>query len=344
MNNTKIYTIASADEGSAQLAEAAEILRRGGLVVFPTETVYGLGGNATDSEAAQKIYAAKGRPSDNPLIIHIAYPEDAADYAEISPLYLRLAEAFMPGPLTVILPKKDTIPHSVTGGLDSVAVRCPAHPIAHALIAAAGIPIAAPSANLSGKPSPTCAAHVIEDLSGRVDVIIDGGNCDIGLESTILKIDGDHPVLLRPGGITLEQLEAVCGPVEVAAAVIGQLAPGERPLSPGMMYRHYAPSTPLTLVRGERGAVTAYLAARQAEGCGILCYAEDAELLSPERCIILGHRDSPEEQAHHLFTALRDADALNAPHLYAPMPEESGMGLALCNRMLRAAAHTVIEL
>lgn len=344
MINTKIYTIASVEADAPQLAEAAEILRRGGLVVFPTETVYGLGGNATDAEAAKKIYAAKGRPSDNPLIIHIAHPEDAAAYAEVSPLYLRLAEAFMPGPLTVILPKKDSIPHSVTGGLDSVAVRCPAHPIAHALIAAAGIPVAAPSANLSGKPSPTCAAHVIEDLSGRVDMIIDGGDCEIGLESTIIKIDGDHPVLLRPGGITLEQLETVCGPVEVAAAVIGQLAPGERPLSPGMMYRHYAPSTPLTLVRGERSAVTAYLAARQAEGCGILCYAEDAAQLAPENCIILGHRAAPEEQAHHLFTALRDADAMSTPHLYAPMPEETGMGLALCNRMLRAAAHTVIEL
>ncbi len=343
MINTKLYTITSPETDADKLAEAGRVLRGGGLVVFPTETVYGLGGNATDAEAAKKIYAAKGRPSDNPLIIHIAEPRDAEAYAETSALYYRLAAAFMPGPLTLILPKKDTIPHSVTGGLDSVAVRCPAHPIAHALIAAAGVPIAAPSANLSGKPSPTCAAHVIDDLSGRVDMILDGGECDIGLESTILKIDCDVPVLLRPGGITYEQLCTVCGHVEIAAAVIGQLAPGERPLSPGMMYRHYAPATPLILVRGERAAVTAYLRERQAEGCGVLCYAEEAGALADERRIILGHRDDPAEQAQHLFTALRDADAFGAPTLYAHYPDEHGMGLALCNRMLRAAAHQIVE-
>ncbi len=341
---TTIYTITSLQADDACLLHAGKVLREGGLVVFPTETVYGLGGNATDEAAAKKIYAAKGRPSDNPLIIHIAEPRDACAYAVTSPLYDRLAETFMPGPLTLILPKRDCIPDSVTGGLDSVAVRCPAHPIAHALIAAAGVPIAAPSANLSGKPSPTCAAHVIDDLTGRVDIIIDGGCCDIGVESTILKIDGDRPILLRPGGITVEQLEAVCGPIEIADAVIGQLAPGERPLSPGMMYRHYAPTTPLTLVRGDRDAVTAYLAARQAEGCGILCYAEEADCLSSERCIVLGHRDDPLEQAQHLFTALRDADTFGAPHLYAHLPEGMGMHLALCNRMLRAAAHNVIKI
>ena len=340
---TTIYTICSAERDADKLTEAGRVLREGGLVVFPTETVYGLGGNATDAEAAKKIYAAKGRPSDNPLIIHIAEPRAAEAYAVTSPLYYRLAAAFMPGPLTLILPKKETIPHSVTGGLDSVAVRCPAHPIAHALIAAAGIPIAAPSANLSGKPSPTCAAHVIDDLSGRVDMILDGGDCEIGLESTILKIDCDIPVLLRPGGITYEQLCAVCGQVEIAAAVTGQLAPGERPLSPGMMYRHYAPATPLVLVRGERGAATAYLRARQAEGCGVLCYAEEADELLPERRIILGHRDDAAEQAQHLFTALRDADQLGVPTVYAHYPDEHGMGLALCNRMIRAAAHQVVE-
>ncbi|MBQ2767503.1 MAG: threonylcarbamoyl-AMP synthase [Clostridia bacterium] len=341
---TTVYTITSPQADDAYLLHAGEVLREGGLVVFPTETVYGLGGNATDAEAAKKIYAAKGRPSDNPLIIHIAEPQDARAYAVTSPLYDRLAAAFMPGPLTLILPKRESIPYSVTGGLDSVAVRCPAHPIAHALIAAAGVPIAAPSANLSGKPSPTCAAHVIDDLTGRVDIIIDGGSCDIGVESTILKIDGDRPILLRPGGITVEQLEAVCGPIEIADAVIGQLAPGERPLSPGMMYRHYAPTTPLTLVRGEREAVTAYLAARQAEGCAVLCYTEEAEYLSPQHCIVLGHRDDPHEQAQHLFDALRNADAFGAPHLYAHLPKETGMHLALCNRMLRAAAHSVIDI
>ena len=187
---TKIYQVNSNIDAAA-IQEAAEILRRGGLVVFPTETVYGLGGNATDQEAAKAIYAAKGRPSDNPLIIHVASPEDAEPYAVTSDAYYRLARRFMPGPLTVILPKKDTIPLSVTGGLDSVAVRCPAHPVARALIRAAGVPIAAPSANRSGKPSPTCAAHVIEDLLGRVDMILDGGECEVGLESTIVKLEGD---------------------------------------------------------------------------------------------------------------------------------------------------------
>lgn len=341
---TTIYTIRSAEADAEKLAEAGEILRDGGLVVFPTETVYGLGGNATDRAAAEKIYAAKGRPSDNPLIIHVAEPRDAEAYAVTSPLYYRLAAAFMPGPLTLILPKRETIPHSVTGGLDSVAVRCPAHPIAHALIAAAGVPIAAPSANLSGKPSPTCAAHVRDDLDGRVDMILDGGDCAIGVESTILKIDCTPPVLLRPGGITVEMLRAVCGEVKIADAVIGQLAPGERPLSPGMMYRHYAPVTPLTLIKGEKRAVTAYLRERQAEGCGVLCYAEEATAMLPERLIVLGHRDDAAEQAKHLFTALRDADAFGAPMLYAHYPDEAGMGLALCNRMLRAAAHRVLEL
>lgn len=342
--NTILHTVDRDTPDSAVLREAGAILRRGGLVVFPTETVYGLGGDATQADAAKKIYAAKGRPSDNPLIVHVAHPEDAEAYCVTTPLYYRLAAAFMPGPLTLILPKKDSIPASVTGGLDSVAIRCPSHPVAHALIAAAGVPVAAPSANLSGKPSPTCAAHVIDDLSGRVDMILDGGSCEIGLESTILKLDAPIPVLLRPGGITYEQLCAVCGEVKIASAVLEQLAPGERPLSPGMAYRHYAPATPLVLVRGEKSAVTRFLAEKQREGCGVLCYAEEADALTPERRIVLGPRDDRSAQAHRLFTALRDADRFNAPCLYAPLPEENGLGLALCNRMLRAAAHRIVEL
>ena len=193
--NTLIKSLTSfdlhTDISQSVVERAAEILRNGGLVAFPTETVYGIGGNALDANAAQKIYAAKGRPSDNPLIIHVADPLDAEKYCKTNEVYYRLAKAFMPGPLTVILPKREVIPSSVTGGLDSVAVRCPSHPIANALISAAGFPIAAPSANLSGKPSPTCAKYVIEDMNGRVDMIIDGGECEIGLESTIVKVDGD---------------------------------------------------------------------------------------------------------------------------------------------------------
>ncbi len=200
--NTEHIKITDPEAQRGELAHAAEVLRDGGLVVFPTETVYGLGGIATSDTAAKQIYAAKGRPSDNPLIIHLSDPREAEAYAVTSPLYHILASAFMPGPLTVILPKKDTIPASVTGGLDSVAVRCPSHPIAKSLIALVGAPIAAPSANLSGKPSPTCAKHVARDMDGRVDIILDGGDCEIGLESTNVKIDGNALTLLRPAAIT----------------------------------------------------------------------------------------------------------------------------------------------
>ena len=241
---TKIFTAELLERDKNALAEAADIIRRGGLVAFPTETVYGLGADATDAEAAKKIYAAKGRPSDNPLIIHVSEPKDAELYARTCELYYALADAFMPGPLTVIMPKRDTIPDGVTGGLDSVAVRCPSHAVARELIALSGCAIAAPSANISGSPSPTSAAHVISDLNGIIDAIIDGGECDIGLESTIVKIDGDKLVLLRPGAITVDALRCVCDRVEIAPAVTAALAENERPLSPGMKYRHYAPAVP----------------------------------------------------------------------------------------------------
>ena len=347
-------------ENAASLTEAdraavhrsASLIREGGLVVFPTETVYGLGGNGLDAEAAMKIYAAKGRPSDNPLIIHVARPEDAYHYVladEVTtPLYEALAKAFMPGPLTVILPKRDCVPYSTTGGLDSVAVRCPSHPVAHALIEAAGVPVAAPSANLSGKPSPTCAAHVADDLSGRVDVIIDGGDCDIGLESTIVKIDRDETgaylTLLRPGGITYDALTCVCDRVEIARAVSEQLAKDERPLSPGMKYRHYAPTAPLVLLDGDEADVLAYLQSRQREtACAILCYDEELAHLTPERLLPVGARADVARHAKTLFSRLREADGTGATVIYAHLPDKSGLGLALYNRMIRAAAHTILR-
>ena len=223
---TKVIRITDPQASAAELGEAARILREGGLVVFPTETVYGLGGNGLSQESAEKIYAAKGRPSNNPLIIHIHEPAEADKYAHTGDLYLRLATAFMPGPLTVILPKRECIPYATTGGLDTVAVRCPDHPIAHALLKACGdFPVAAPSANLSGKPSPTVAEHVITDLSGRVDMIIDGGESDIGLESTIVSIGHDHEgeylTLLRPGAITADALTCVCERVVIAPCRAG---------------------------------------------------------------------------------------------------------------------------
>ena len=329
-----------AQEGD--LSRAAAILRAGGLVVFPTETVYGLGGDATRDEAAKKIYAAKGRPSDNPLIIHIADPADAEQYAVTNELYYRLAKAFMPGPLTVILPRKETIPTSTTGGLDSVAVRCPLHPVAHKLIELCGVAIAAPSANLSGKPSPTSAAHVAQDMDGRVDMIIDGGESEIGLESTIVKIDGDGLILLRPGGITYDALSLVCEKVTIADAVIHKLAENERPLSPGMKYRHYAPTAPLILLSGKEEDVINYINA-ETQNCAALCYDEECEALSGKVLFPIGKKDDLGTQARRLFAALREADGTDAEIIYAHLPPQEGLGLALYNRLIRAAAHTVKE-
>lgn len=341
--DTKIITIDGDISLASQLGEAAEVIASGGLVVFPTETVYGLGGNALLSDAAKKIYAAKGRPSDNPLIIHVARPEDAEKYAYVSETYRRLADAFMPGPLTVIMPKRDCIPYSVTGGLDTVAVRCPSHPVAHTLIELCGVPIAAPSANLSGKPSPTSAKYVLEDMRGRVDMIIDGGECEIGLESTIVSIgEGGALTLLRPGGITFDALCCVCDDVRIAPAVLHTLAENERPLSPGMKYKHYAPDASFILLDGDEGDVLSFLTREQSKRRAIaLCYDEELPSLDPSLCIPIGERDDLSTQARRLFTALRDADKLGADIIYAHLPPQEGLGLALYNRMIRAAAHTV---
>ncbi len=342
--NTKIFTLNPTDTEHPALSEAADILRAGGLVAFPTETVYGLGGDATDADAAKKIYAAKGRPSDNPLIIHVADPEDASLYAHTNKIYDRLARAFMPGPLTVILPKRDIVPNTVTGGLDTVAVRCPSHPLARALIRKAGVAIAAPSANLSGSPSPSCGAHVIRDMDGRIDAIIDGGACDIGLESTIIKLDGSHATLLRPGAVTADALRCVCEEVTVSPTIKEELAEGERPLSPGMKYKHYAPSAPLVLVDGDEDPVLSFLLrAQNAEKCAILCYREEVPYLRNERLIDIGEKDDLAEQARSLFAALRKTEEWDCDVIYAHLPTEDGLGLALYNRLIRAAAHTVLR-
>ena len=342
---TKIISLQDGFKNPNDLKEAAEIIRRGGLVVFPTETVYGLGGDATNEKSAEKIYAAKGRPSDNPLIIHIANPEDAEPYAQTSETYYLLAKAFMPGPLTVVLPRKETVPLRTTGGLETVAVRCPSHPVARELIAAAGVPIAAPSANLSGKPSPTCARHVIEDLSGRVDMILDGGDSEIGLESTIVSLNENRATLLRPGAITADALRCVCKSVTVAPAVLEQLKENERPLSPGMKYKHYAPSVPFVLLKGNEKNVLAFLKKEQkTKNCAILCYSEETATLENKNIIDIGKSENLDEQAKRLFTALRDADKLGVEIIYGHLPTTDGIGLALYNRMLRAAAHTILEI
>ena len=325
------------------LTRAGEILRRGGLVVFPTETVYGLGADALDADAAKKIYAAKGRPSDNPLIVHIADPADADKYAVVGDAYKRLAKAFMPGPLTVILPKRDCIPMTVTGGLDSVGIRCPENPIARRMIAAAGVPIAAPSANISGKPSPTSAEHVRFDMDGKVDMILDGGECTVGLESTIVKVEGDKLTLLRPGAITLDMLRTLFDNVEVSAAVTEQLSENVRPLSPGMKYRHYAPTAPLYLLDGSDEKRLSYCAAADGDTL-LLVFDEEAELFPAHKVIAIGKQSDERTQAKRLFAALREADSTGCKKILAPLPKQSGLSLALYNRMIRAAAHNIITL
>ncbi len=334
-------------EDLVNIEKAAAIIRGGGLVVFPTETVYGLGADATRQEAAEKIYSAKDRPADNPLIIHIASAGEAEAYAVTSPLYYRLAEAFMPGPLTVVLPVRDTIPRTVTAGLPTVALRCPRHPIASALIRASGVPIAAPSANLSGSPSPTNAAHVRDDMDERVDMILDGGASVIGLESTIVKIEEDDTLtLLRPGAITPEDFEAMGIRVRLAGAVLRALAPGERVLSPGMKYKHYAPRIPFYLLDGDAPRAMSYLADREGP-IAVLCYEEDMPIFDKNPALSLfsvGSRKDLSGFANRLFTLLRNCDKGNFSAIYAPLPPPRGLGLALYNRMIRAAAHQIITL
>ena len=330
------------------IKSAAEILRSGGLVAFPTETVYGLGGDGTNPDAAKKIYSAKGRPSDNPLIIHIAEPSDAEEYTYTSEVYYKLADKFMPGPLTVVLPAKDSVPAETRGGLSTVAVRCPVNPVARKLIELAGRPVAAPSANLSGSPSPTDASHVIDDMNGRVDMIIDGGECEIGLESTIVKIEDDGSlILLRPGKITVDELACVA-PVTLADAVTSSLGEGQVALSPGMKYRHYAPASPLVLLDGSVDDAVAYVKGENFADVAFICYADDEvyirTALPCAKIFILGQKENISQQAHHLFSVLRQVDKHNFDKVYAPLPSKDGVGLALYNRMIRAAAHTIINL
>ncbi len=343
--DTRITKIEDIEAQKADIDLAASILRGGGLVVIPTETVYGLGGDGTNPASSNKIYEAKGRPSDNPLIIHIATPCDAEKYAHTNELYYRLADAFMPGPLTVILPKKDTVPYETTGGLDTVAIRCPSHPVAHAIIERAGVPIAAPSANISGRPSATSSEYVVEDFFGRVDMIVDGGDCEIGLESTIVMIKENSLVLLRPGAITFDALTCVCESVEISPTIEGVLREDEHPLSPGMKYKHYAPASPLVLLDGEDGDVLEFLIREQKDKrCAIICYDEEIGALSDELLLPIGAKDDLLSHGKMIFARLRQCDRLSPEIIYAHLPEKSGLGLALYNRLIRAAAHTVLRI
>ena len=322
---------------------AGKIIREGGLVAFPTETVYGLGGNAYDPLAAERIFAAKGRPSDNPLIVHVADPSDAEAFAVTNDTYYKLAEHFMPGPLTVILPKKDIIPHSVTGGLDTVAVRCPEHICANKLIAAAGVPIAAPSANISGCPSPTSALHVYKDMNGRIPIILDGGESRIGVESTVIRLEEDGCTILRPGEIIARELSAVVGNVYVSEAVTDPSMAGENPESPGMKYRHYAPKAPLVLVCGSDDGFADYVNSYNGR-CVVLSYTENMGDYLNASVMDAGSCHSPKEQMQRLFSLLRDCDNIESEIIFAHLPPKKDEFLALYNRIIRAAGNEVIYL
>lgn len=332
------------DENSIEaLSRAAELLNSGELVAIPTETVYGLGANALDRDACLNIFKAKGRPCDNPLIVHIASPEHAEKFAYTNELYYKLARAFMPGPLTVILPKREIIPYEVTAGLETVAIRCPIHEVARKLIEIAEIPIAAPSANTSGKPSPTTAQHVYDDLNGKIPMILDGGECGIGVESTVISITDSKIMLLRPGAVTVEMLEQICPSVEVASAVKNELKAGEVALSPGMKYKHYAPKASLFLVDDSCIDFVKFARVKQAsESCAIMCYDEEIELLDNKNLLPVGKKQDIREQTKRLFDLLRKADDMDVETVYAHLPSDSGESLAIYNRMIRACAHNVI--
>ena len=328
-------------DNDSDLKQAAKIIINGGLVAFPTETVYGLGGNALDEKSSEKIYKAKGRPSDNPLIIHLAFPGDASNYSVVNDEYLALAREFMPGPLTVILPKKDNIPYKTTGGLDSVAIRVPEHKTAHRLIELAGVPIAAPSANISGKPSPTSTSHVIADMMGKIDAIISGDNSEVGVESTIISLVTDVPTILRPGAVTLEMIKEILPNVQLSSAVLGKYEGA--PLSPGMRYKHYSPNANVTILEGDYEKIVEFLS-KQTDS-GKLCFEEDTEILSMKNSISYGSKNDSLSQANRLFSCLRDFDTKNEiTQIYSRMPSKDGVGLAVLNRLIRAAGFNIIKL
>lgn len=328
----------------ADLDAAAALLAQGETVAFPTETVYGLGADARSEAAVARIFEAKGRPQDNPLIVHVADERDLIPLVTRIPEAARaLAAAYWAGPLTMIFPRSDAIPAAVSGGLDTLAVRIPSHPVARELIRRCGFPIAAPSANRSGSPSPTTAAHVAADLDGRIAAIVDGGACEVGVESTVVDMTGDVPRLLRPGGITAEMLRAVVGTIEIDTAVTHPLQKGAKAASPGMKYKHYAPQARVILLRGTADACTTYLRQHAEDGVGVLCFdGEEPSLSLP--VLTYGRRDDPSTQARRVFAALREADEKGLRVLYVSCPSEDGMGLAVYNRLLRAAAFEVMDL
>lgn len=330
---------------AVQLKRAAALLKSGEVVGIPTETVYGLAANALAPEAIRKIFLAKGRPQDNPLIVHIAAQEQLRDLVAALPdTAIKLAERFWPGPLTMILPKSDRVPLETTGGLGTVAVRMPSHQAAQRLIEACGFPLAAPSANLSGSPSPTTAAHVYQDMDGRIPLILDGGTCEVGLESTVIAVHSDKVRLLRPGGITVEMLRAAVSSVEIDDGVLHRIANDAKVSSPGMKYKHYAPKARVVILEGALPCFAAYVEQHKtADGVYALLFDGETDAVSiPSLCY--GRADDPASQARGLFACLRELDVLGAKTVYARCPEKTGVGLAVYNRLIRAAGFEIIAL
>ena len=327
------------------IALAAELLQRGELVALPTETVYGIAADARNGEAVKKIFEAKGRPQDNPLIVHICGMEMLHGIvSEVPERARKLAAAFWPGPLTMVLPKGPEVSEVTCAGLDTVGVRMPSNPVVQAVIKRSGVAFAAPSANLSGKPSPTNAADTFVDMNGRLPLILDGGECTYGVESTVVSLVGEQPMLLRPGYVTKEQLEQALGEeVLVSHAILEKLADGEVARSPGMKYKHYAPKADVTILHGSFNAYRKYLAAHAADGVWGLCFDGEAAKL-PVPCVEYGAQDDPAAQAHHLFSALRELDRKGAKTVYARCPEKDGVSMAVYNRLIRAAAFRVVDL
>ena len=330
------------------IARAGEILRGGGLVAIPTETVYGLAANALDGSAVAKIFAAKGRPQDNPLSVHISEMNQWNSLVrEIPPKAMKLARAYWPGPLTMILPKSDIIPDEVSAGLDTVAVRFPSMRTTRKIIDAAGVPLAAPSANLSGSPSPTCARHTMDDMRGRIDAVLDGGECNFGVESTVVTLATEIPRLLRPGAVTPEELREVLGELEIDDAVLGRLKDGVKAASPGMKYKHYSPKAEITIVKGTLDEFVTYMEivskAEESEKIYALCFDGEEEQI-PLECVTYGRENDALTQSHRLFTALRELDERGAEKVYARCPSTNGVGMAVYNRLLRAAGFSVVAL
>ncbi len=358
--DTKRITIEdTADIRDEELSEAAQILQEGGLVAFPTETVYGLGANALDEEAARKIYEAKGRPSDNPLIAHVSSPEEVEPLVEYIPENGRkLMEAFWPGPLTMIFPKSAKVPYGTTGGLDTVAIRMPSDPVAGRLIALAGVPVAAPSANTSGRPSPTTADHVWQDMNGRIDMIIDGGPVGIGVESTIVDVSCRIPTVLRPGAVTMEMLREVLGEVNIDPAILGPMSADVKPKAPGMKYKHYAPKADLTLVEPlpecaedpaavERMIEKVQDLAQEKLGAGsqvgIICTDESEDRYKCGLVRSIGARAEKATVAHNLYAVLREFDDLKVEYIFSESFSEDHLGQAIMNRLSKAAGYHIVR-